>query len=83
MTSFNKFTTVIKTEENKHLIFPFLKSLGGKDRRNMESLMEVSALSSVSKYYIGGVHGDTILPMYHELDEELQDIVEIPSDFKI
>jgi hypothetical protein len=83
MTSFNKFTTVIKTEENKHLIFPFLKSLGGKDRHNMESLMEVSALSSVSKYYIGGVHGDTIIAMYHDFGEDMENIVEIPKDFKI
>jgi hypothetical protein len=82
MTGFTKFTTVIKTEENKHLIFPFLKSLGGKDRHNMESLMDLSPVAHITKYYIGGVHGDTIIPMYLEFGDHMENIVEIPKDFK-
>lgn len=78
----NKYITVIKTEENKHLIFPFLKSLGGVDRHKIEELMDHPMKDRANKYYIGGAHWNTILPMYHELPEENQDIVEIPKDFK-
>lgn len=84
MNGFEKVTAVIRTDQNKHLIFPYLKSMGGVDRHGIENIMDHPMHKDrVKKYYIGGVFGDTILPMYHELDEELQDIVEIPSDFKI
>lgn len=77
-----RYTTVVATKENRHLIIPFLKSLGGRDSIGVESTINdpYSQAYKVDRFYIEP-SDKIILPMYVKFKEERQRIVEIPEGF--